>query len=678
MNGHGLAPDLQFTGVIIGKLQLIDRNLGSKKLIREPKHSSVEGMTDVQDNTRHVESEADQDNMSINWVVTITAVVLVAAVVLWGLIGKDSFAEVSGNVLNYLVEDFGWLFMLAGTAFVGFVLFVAMSKFGHIRLGKENERPEFSTVSWISMLFAAGMGIGLMFYGTTEPLTFFRNGVPGHEAEQAGPAFASTIFHWGLHPWAIYSVVALAIAYSSYRLGNKQLLSAAFIPLIGKKRAEGPIGSVIDILAIFTTVFGTAASLGLGALQIRSGLEVNDLVTNPSQMVIVAIVAVLGLCFLVSAASGVGKGIQYLSNFNMVLALILALFVFIVGPTVIILNYFPNALGSYLSEFFDMASRSANAGEETESWLNAWTIFYWAWWTSWSPFVGMFIARISRGRTIREFVIVVLLVPTIVSVVWFSIFGGTAITFEKEGRSIWGDGDATSQLFTLLHEFPGGVVVSLIAMLLLATFFITSADSASTVMGSMSQNGKETASRSVTVVWGLLTALIAVVMLTTGGEDALTNLQNLTIIAASPFVLIIIGLTFSIARGLANDPAHLAEKEYRKYTLRQSQMRRIGQKKKETWHRQEFGESPAAAVGTTEEEGSVLPIHDVETDEGVVNVIKVEDIQDIVEQAQAAVHDARQAADTAVAAADDAGSYSDEELFEAYESTTPSVVKDKS
>ena len=635
-------------------------------------------MTDVQGSTRKIESEADQENIPINWVVTITAAVLVGIVVLWGLIGKDSFAKVSTNVLDFLVEDFGWLFMLAGTAFVGFILFIAMSKFGHIRLGKEDERPEFSTVSWVSMLFAAGMGIGLMFYGTTEPLTFFRDGVPGHEAGEAGPAFASTVFHWGLHPWAIYSVVALAIAYSSYRLGNRQLLSAAFIPLIGKKRAEGPIGSVIDILAIFATIFGTAASLGVGALQIRSGLAVNDLVTNPSQWVIVGIVAVLGVCFLVSAASGVGKGIQYLSNANMLLALILALFVFIVGPTVVILNYIPNALGSYFSEFFEMASRTSNSGEETESWLNAWTIFYWAWWTSWSPFVGMFIARISRGRTIREFVIVVLLVPTIISVIWFSIFGGSAITFEKEGRSIWGDGDATAQLFTLLHEFPGGVVMSIVAMVLLATFFITSADSASTVMGSMSQNGKETASRTVTVVWGLLTALIAVVMLTTGGEDALTNLQNLTIIAASPFVLIIIGLTFSITRGLANDPAHLAEKEFRKYSLRQSQMRRIGQKKKETWHRQEFGESSGAATAYPAEDGSVLPIHDVETEDGVVNVIKVDDIQDIVEQAQAAAHEAQQAADTAVAAADGAGSYTDEELFEAYESTTPSVEKDKS
>ena len=485
------------------------------------------------------------------------------------------------------------------------------------------------------MMFAAGMGIGLMFYGTTEPLTFFREGVPGREAEDAGAAFASTIFHWGLHPWALYAIVALAIAYSSYRLGNKQLLSAAFIPLIGRKRAEGILGTIIDVLAIFATVFGTAASLGIGALQIRSGLEVNNFISSGSGMgIVIAIIVVLGVCFILSAFSGVGKGIQYLSNANMVLALILAIFVFIVGPTVVILNYIPTSLGSYFDEFFEMASRTSNSGEETATWLNSWTIFYWAWWTSWSPFVGMFIARISRGRTIREFVIVVLLVPTLVSVVWFSIFGGSAIHLEEIGQSIWGDGDSTAQLFTLLHQFPAGTVMSVVAMALLATFFITSADSASTVMGSMSQNGRLTASRMVTVLWGLLTALIAIVMLTTGGEDSLSNLQNLTIIAASPFVLIIIGLCFSIVKALGNDPALIDEKLARQASLKEAHERRVGGHgdSRGSARRKQFRAGTLNSSMTTASGAPAVPIHDIDAEDSVIGVIEVSDIQDIMDQ----------------------------------------------
>ena len=617
-------------------------------------------MSDVSIKDRDVSAEGSATeaessaSASMNWPVTIIAAVLVLAVVVWGLAAGDSFSSFTAAALDFVVSDFGWLFMLAGTAFVAFILFIAMSKFGHIRLGKDSERPEFSTISWVSMMFAAGMGIGLMFYGTTEPLTFFREGVPGFEANDEASAFASTIFHWGLHPWALYAIVALAIAYSTYRLGNKQLLSAAFIPLIGRKAAEGPLGTVIDVLAIFATVFGTAASLGLGALQIRSGLDFNGFIEDPTQTVIIAIIVVLSACFLLSAFTGVSKGIQYLSNTNMVLALLLALFVFVLGPTVVILNYIPQSLGSYLSQFFDMAARTTNSGEETATWLNGWTIFYWAWWTSWSPFVGMFLARISRGRTVREFVFVVLLVPTVVSVIWFSVFGGSAINFEKTGQSIWGDGDSTQQLFALLHELPAGTVMSVIAMLLLATFFITSADSASTVMGSMSQNGRLVANPLVTVLWGVLTAVIAIVLLTTGGEDALSNLQNLTIIAASPFVLVIIALMFAIARGLSNDPMYLAEKEQRTFALRQAHERRISQKNKGAWAKRRLLASSGADTVTTVDGQDALPVHSVETDNGMVDVIKVEDIKEIVDQAQAAAKDATQAAHAAAASADQA------------------------
>lgn len=511
---------------------------------------------------------AKDEHAGIDWVVTGTAAALVLAVVAWGLVGSESFANFASQALDYVVVDWGWLFVLASTVFVFFVLFVAFSKFGHIKLGKDGEQPEFSTFSWVAMMFAAGMGIGLMFYGTTEPLTFFRDGVPGRAEGNVGEAFASTLFHWGLHPWSLYAIVGLAIAYGTFRLGRKQLLSSAFIPLIGHRLAEGWLGKLIDILAIFATVFGTAASLGIGARQISSGMEIVNWVDSPGNALIVGIIIVLGIAFLISAASGVGKGIQWISNTNMVLASIIALFVLIVGPTVVIMNMVPTTLGSYLQDFFAMASRTAQSSEDAGDWLSAWTIFYWAWWVSWSPFVGMFLARISRGRTVREFIMVILLVPTSVTILWFSIFGGTAIHLEETGKSIWGDGDATKMLFNLLHEYPFGAGVSIIAMLLLATFFITSADSASTVMGSMSQRGRLVASPIVTVLWGVLTCAIAVIMLTTGDADSLDNLQSITIIAASPFVLIIIALMFAVVKALGDDPLYLDQKNQRKMVLR--------------------------------------------------------------------------------------------------------------
>ncbi len=512
----------------------------------------------------------------IDLAVTIPAAGLILAIVVWGLAWPDSFANFASTALGWVVENTGWLFVLAGTVFIFFIFGVALSKFGHIRLGGDDEKPEFSTVSWIAMMFAAGMGIGLMFYGVAEPLTFYRDGVPGRDPHQVGTAMATTMFHWTLHPWSIYAIVGLSIAYGTYRLGRRQLISAAFVPLIGVRNAEGFLGKVIDVLAIFATVFGTAASLGLGVMQITAGMEHTGLVHNPGTWLMLGIIIVLGLAFLVSALSGVSKGIQYISNFNMVAALVLAVFVLIAGPTVVILNTIPTAAGSYLSQFFEMAARTGASADGTAGeWLSGWTIFYWAWWVSWSPFVGMFLARISRGRTIREFVFSVVLVPSLVSLVWFAIFGGSAIHLEQIGQSIWGDGAAEGQLFALLDSFPLGGVAAFIAMILLATFFVTSADSASTVMGTMSQNGRLTASRPVTAMWGIATALIAVVLLLTGGEDALSNLQSVTILAASPFVLVIIALMFSLVKGLSDDPLYLDDKEQRRFALKLARERRI-------------------------------------------------------------------------------------------------------
>lgn len=522
-----------------------------------------------------IDAAFDNDEAGMNWPVVVPAMAAVLAVVVWGLAASESFSNFSSTALSFVVNNFGWAFVLFGTVFVFFIIAIAVSKFGLIRLGRQDEAPEFSTVSWIAMMFAAGMGIGLMFYGTTEPLTFYRNGVPGHTEHEVGTAFATTLFHWTLHPWSIYGIVGLAIAYSTFRMGRKQLLSSAFVSLIGEKRADGFLGGLIDALAIVATVFGTAASLGIGALQIGAGLEAAGIVEEARNNTVLTIVLILTLAFLVSAMSGVGKGIQYVSNANMVLASLLAIFVFVLGPTVAVLNMVPTAIGNYLQSFFEMAARTADSADGTAGeWLSGWTIFYWAWWISWSPFVGMFLARISRGRTVREFIVGVTLIPAAVTVAWFAIFGGTAIHFEQADESIWGDGDAKTQLFSLLHSLPGGTIAGFFAMILLATFFITSADSASTVMGSMSMHGRLEANRWVTAAWGALTAAIGLTLLISGGNDALSNLQSVTIIAASPFLLVIIGLMFALVRGMSNDQLYLDHKEQQRWAMKLAQERR--------------------------------------------------------------------------------------------------------
>ena len=525
-------------------------------LLSEEEHINA---ADLQE--KPVELISETEDQSISWPVVIPAMLLILAIVVWGLGKPANFEATANNMLTWVLTNLGWAFVLFSTIFVIFVIVIAASKFGKIRLGAADEQPEFSNASWIAMMFAAGMGIGLMFYGASEPLAFYRDGVPNHAPHEVGTAMASAMFHWTLHPWAMYAIVGLAIAYSTYRIGRRQLISSAFIPLIGERHANGAIGKTIDALSIFATVFGTACSLGLGALQIRAGLEIAGLVEDPGTGLIVTIIAVLTLAFLLSAMSGVGRGIRYLSNVNMILASLLALAVFVLGPTIAQLNLLPGSVGAYLSQFFEMAGRTAVSADGTAGpWLSGWTIFYWAWWISWSPFVGMFIARISRGRTIREFCMGVMLVPAGLSTVWFAIFGGSAIFLESNGQSIWGDGSAESQLFNLLHQLPGGFFFGIIAVVLLSTFFITSADSASTVMASISQGGRSSASPWLAGIWGLLTASIGLTLLVSGGDGALSNIQSVTIVAATPFLFIVVALMFAIVKDLRNDVVYLDQR----------------------------------------------------------------------------------------------------------------------
>ena len=506
-----------------------------------------------------VEEHRAHGPLKVDTIVFGVTAAIAVVFVLWGFLSTDTLSSASGAGLGWVVHNMGWLFSLVASGFVVFVIWLAASKYGRIPLGRDDEEPEFKTVSWIAMMFSAGMGIGLMFYGVSEPLSHFVTPPPGTGAagnpEAVQNAMATTLFHWTLHPWAIYAVVGLTVAYGVFRKGRSLLISAAFAPLLGERRAAGPAGRVIDMLAIFATLFGSAASLGLGALQIGSGFEIIGGIGKAGNMLLVAIIVVLTLCFILSAVSGVAKGIQWLSNINMVLALALAVFVFLVGPTVFILNLVPTAVGSYFQDLAMMSARTdAAGGDAMQEWLSGWTVFYWAWWVSWTPFVGMFIARISRGRTIRQFVTGVLLVPSVVSLVWFAIFGGAGIDLQRGGTDLAGSASPEASLFGLLAEMPLSTITSVVVMLLVAIFFVSGADAASIVMGTLSERGTLKPSRKTVIFWGAATGAVAAVMLLVGGEDALSGLQNITIVAALPFLVVMVGLAVALVKDLSSDP----------------------------------------------------------------------------------------------------------------------------
>jgi choline/carnitine/betaine transport len=521
-----------------------------------------------------ITEEASPTTGRVDKVVFGVTAALALGFLLWGFASTASLGTASAAALSWTVSNMGWLFVTLASGFVVFVIWLAAGRFGTIPLGNDDEEPEFRTVSWIAMMFSAGMGIGLMFYGVSEPLTHFVTPPPGTvdagSPQAVQTAMATTLFHWTLHPWAIYAVVGLAVAYGVFRKGRRQLISAAFIPLIGERRANGGAGRVIDILAIFATLFGSAASLGLGALQIGSGLEIVAGLGKIGNGVLVGVIVLLTIAFIGSAVSGVEKGIQWLSNINMVLALVLAVFVFVVGPTVFMLDLIPTAVGSYFQELAAMSARTdASGGNGMAEWLSGWTVFYWAWWLSWTPFVGMFIARISRGRTIRQFVTGVLLVPSLVSLVWFAIFGGAAINMQQGGADLAGASSAEGQLFGMLGELPLATITSVLVMVLVAIFFVSGADAASIVMGSLSEQGALEPSRKTVIFWGVATGGVAAVMLLVGGDSALTGLQNITIVAALPFAVVMVGLAVALVKDLRNDPL-MVRKRYAREAIEQA------------------------------------------------------------------------------------------------------------
>ncbi|MDO5743711.1 MAG: BCCT family transporter [Micrococcaceae bacterium] len=486
------------------------------------------------------------------------AAVLILGFIAWGVISTDSLKSVSDAALSWVVANTGWLFTSLVSLVLVYMIFLGFSKYGRIPLGVDGEKPEYSKFSWIAMMFSAGMGIGLFFFGPYEPLTYFISPAPGtadpETREAMHRAMAQTIFHWGLHAWAVYALVGAAVAYGAYRRGRVPLMSSIFTSLFGKRQTEGIPGRLIDMFAIVATLFGTAASLGIGALQVGRGVEIVSGIGKLPNAGLIIIIAILSAAFVASAVSGIGRGIRWLSNINMTLAFALATFVFVAGPTLFLLNLVPASLTEYLSELLHMMSKGPSWGAESADFSATWTVFYWAWWISWSPFVGIFLARISRGRTIREYVMYVLVVPTVVCALAFSVFGGTSMWLRLNGADIGTDASPQDLFFNVLDQLPLAQLTPFLAMTCVAIFFVTSADSASVVMGILSQRGKANPDKKIIVFWGLAMMGIAVVMLLVGGNTALEGLQNLIIVSALPFALILILLMVAFTKDLHTDP----------------------------------------------------------------------------------------------------------------------------
>ncbi|WP_139192853.1 glycine betaine uptake BCCT transporter [Anaerobacillus arseniciselenatis] len=478
------------------------------------------------------------------------SVAIATVFVLIGILIPTQLGQAMGVAQSFMLESFGWYYQLVATFFLVFAIFMIFSKYGKIKLGKPDSKPEYSRPTWFAMLFSAGMGIGLLFYGVSEPIAHFAAPPMGDGSTEQSVIVGMryTWLHWGLHAWAIYAIVALALAYQKFRKGAPGLMSATLYPVLGEK-VKGPIGQTVDVVAVFATLFGVAASLGLGSQQINAGLEY--LVGIPNnfmvQMMIMGIITVL---FIISANTGLSRGIKILSNVNMSLATILLFAMLILGPTLFLLNLFTTSLGSYVQNVALMGLRLSPFENSEAAFTQGWTVFYWAWWISWTPFVGMFIARVSKGRTIREFTVAVLLVPTVVCALWFTVFGGTGIYLELvQGLNVSGQGLETA-LFYVYQNLPFGIVLSILTVALITTFFVTSADSATFVLGMLTTGGKLNPSNRVKVTWGVILVASTLVLMASGG---LAGLQTAIIVSALPLTFIVLVMCYGLVKALNQD-----------------------------------------------------------------------------------------------------------------------------
>lgn len=481
--------------------------------------------------------------MKKNLVFYVSLLITVVLVV-FGLVAPEPFANATTAAKNFFVDKFGWFYLISMFVFVVFSLGIAFSPFGKIKLGPDDSVPEYSNRSWFAMLFGAGMGIGLVFWGVAEPLNHFMS-FGGDEAA-ASLAMKKSFMHWGFHPWAAYAIIGMALGYFQFRKNAPGLISSIFLPILGEEGVKGPIGKTIDICAVFATVAGIATSLGQGTMQINSGL--NYLFGVPTTTVVqIVIVLALMVIYTWTAVSGIDKGIKILSDINLFLAVAILLGSFIIGPKLMSINIFTNSLGDYVNNFIQDSFAINPFGDN--SWLGGWTIFYWAWWIAWGPFVGTFIARISKGRTIREFVMGVILAPSIVSFIWFSIFGSLGLNLDN-GVIATAIEKTETALFVVFSEYPIGIVFSVIAICLLITFFITSANSGIFVLSMFSSDGDLNPANSKKLLWGVIQALLALVLMMTGGLDAL---QTCSIVAAFPLAIIMLLSCFCLVKALKSE-----------------------------------------------------------------------------------------------------------------------------
>ena len=489
---------------------------------------------------------------------TLFFVVLLVAMI---LIAPEQTQILLNAAKSGIFANFSWFYVLAFSVFLGFLVILSVSSLGNIKLGNDEEEPEFGFLSWLAMLFAAGMGVGLMFFGVAEPLTHYLSDITAGTAEhKQQEALLHTLFHWGIHAWAVYGTIALALAYFGFRYKLPLALRSCFYPLL-KERINGKLGDLIDIMALLATLFGVITTLGFGASQLGAGLHQLGWISENSfslQMVVIAVVMSLAIF---SAISGVGKGVKILSELNLTLAFCLLIFVLVAGPTLYLLSAFSDNIGTYLSNLVQLSFKTYVYEQEHTDWFSGWTILYWAWWCSWAPFVGLFIARISKGRTIREFIFGVLVIPSMFGILWFTVFGNTAIWL-NDGEAAGTLGQMISSPETLLFKFldylPLSGVTGLVSLVVISLFFITSADSGIYVLNNIASRDKSLAApRWQTVMWGVLMSVVAIVLMQSGG---LANLQAMTLLVALPFAMLMLLMCFSLWKGLNADKKYFDTK----------------------------------------------------------------------------------------------------------------------
>ena len=489
---------------------------------------------------------------------TLFFVVLLVAMI---LIAPEQTQTLLNAAKSGIFANFSWFYVLAFSVFLGFLVILSVSSLGNIKLGNDEEEPEFGFLSWLAMLFAAGMGVGLMFFGVAEPLTHYLSDITTGSAEhKQQEALLHTLFHWGIHAWAVYGTIALALAYFGFRYKLPLALRSCFYPLL-KERINGKLGDLIDIMALLATLFGVITTLGFGASQLGAGLHQLGWISENSFSLQVVVIAVVMSLAIFSAISGVGKGVKILSELNLTLAFCLLIFVLVAGPTLYLLSAFSDNIGTYLSNLVQLSFKTYVYEQEHTGWFSGWTILYWAWWCSWAPFVGLFIARISRGRTIREFIFGVLVIPSMFGILWFTVFGNTAIWL-NDGEAAGTLGQMISSPETLLFKFldylPLSGVTGLVSLVVISLFFITSADSGIYVLNNIASRDKSLAApRWQAVMWGVLMSVVAIVLMQSGG---LANLQAMTLLVALPFAMLMLLMCFSLWKGLSADKKYFDTK----------------------------------------------------------------------------------------------------------------------